>query len=235
MDTEKPVGEPEGTAPSGPETTAPAPPRPKVTQRELMIAMTIGAVVLLATLGVLMARDMPAKDFAAISERSPARPSSATPAGGAAASAPKWSDANRDLWVSHRKNAVAYEVAADNMVSIWMRTVRPVLVVRCTGGETEVFVVTESATQMEARTEDHTVTLSFDEGSGGETKELWPDSAGQDALFAPDGAAFARRLMGARTMRFGFTPHNAQPAVARFQVAGLEQLLPPAAKECGWK
>ena len=71
--------------------------------------------------------------------------------------------------------------------------------------------------------------------SDGSARRPWPDSAGHDALFAPYGAAFARRLAAARTMRFRFTPHNPQPAVARFSVAGLEPLLAQAAKECGWK
>jgi hypothetical protein len=33
-------------------------------------------------------------------------------------------------------------------------------------------------------------------------------------------------------MRFGFTPHNAEPAVARFHVSGLEDVL-SSARECG--
>ena len=230
---------PPDAAPDTSATPAPLEPtpsdKPRVTQRELLLALAIGAVVLATMLGVLMARDVPAKDLSAISG-SPVSPTSAPRAEGAAGAAVavvKWSGANRAVWVGNRKNGVAYEVAAENTVNIWMRTVRPVLVVRCIGGATEVFVITESATQMEAQTEDHTVGFTLDNGA--ETKELWPDSTEHDALFAPDGAAFARRLMAARTMQFRFTPHNAPPAVARFAVGGLDQLLAGARKECGWK
>ena len=229
------TGEQGADTPAGPQTATPAPPAPRktITQRELMLAITIGVVVLVTTLGVLMARDMPGKDFAAISGGSPVRPSSASPGEKSSVATPQWSAGNREMWVGNQKDGVAYEVAAENMVNVWMRTVRPVLVVRCVRGATEVFVVTDSATRMEAQTEDHTVAFSLD--GGGETRELWPDSADHDALFAPDGAGFARRLVRARTLQFGFTPHNAQPAVARFHVAGLEALLAPAAKDCGWK
>jgi hypothetical protein len=65
--------------------------------------------------------------------------------------------------------------------------------------------------------------------------ERWADSDEHDALFAPDGAGFAQRLQRARTLRFGYTPHNALPVVAQFQVSGLSDLIGPVAKECGWK
>jgi hypothetical protein len=65
--------------------------------------------------------------------------------------------------------------------------------------------------------------------------ERWADSDEHDALFAPDGAGFAQRLQRARTLRFGYTPHNALPVVVHFQVSGLSDLIGPVAKECGWK
>jgi hypothetical protein len=112
-----------------------------------------------------------------------------------------------------------------------MREVRPLLVVRCLPKTTEVFVFTQSAALIEAQTEDHTVVYSFDDEP--ETRELWPDAAEHDALFAPDGAAFAKRLMTARTLRFGFTPHNAAPVTAHFHVSGLRDMAEPAANNCG--
>ncbi|HEX6065438.1 MAG TPA: hypothetical protein VFZ04_14505, partial [Longimicrobiales bacterium] len=77
----------------------------------------------------------------------------------------------------------------------------------------------------------HTVSLRFD--GQPPSSEKWPDSADHDALFAPDGAAFAARLAAAREFEFGFVPHNAAPVVARFSVAGLMPLLQPASKHCG--
>ena len=42
-----------------------------------------------------------------------------------------------------------------------------------------------------------------------------------------------RRLVTARQMRFSFSPHNAAPVTATFEVAGLGELLTPIAKRCG--
>ena len=86
---------------------------------------------------------------------------------------------------------------------------------------------------MEAQDENHSVRISFDDEP--EVTERWPDSSDHDALFAPDAVAFARRLTAARTLRFGYTPHNSQKAVAEFHLSGLAELIQPAAKQCGWK
>ena len=72
---------------------------------------------------------------------------------------PSWTDERRDTWVSRSRGAFAYEVLADKPVSIWMRTVRPALVVRCDANVLDVFVFTDSAAKIESDTLDHTVTM----------------------------------------------------------------------------
>jgi hypothetical protein len=200
--------------------------------RDLLLggAAVVGAATL--TFAMLMTRPTPASESSAgrvISPPTPVTASEPAVPGGAA----PWSDANASMWLGARHAGVAFEVRAERPIGVWMRAVHPVLVVRCTGGTINAFVVTESAAQIEANTEDHTVTFAFD--GEAETRERWQDSSEHDALFAPDGSAFAKRLMQARTLRFAFTPHNATTATARFHVAGLEPLLTPAAKTCGWK
>ena len=143
--------------------------------------------------------------------------------------APAWTEENRDTWIAGARRAVAFEVQADKPVSVWMRTVRPSLVVRCEAKVLDVFVFTDSAAKIEPQTIDHTVTLQFDGGEAVSTR--WPDADTHDALFAPDGAAFAKRLASAQMLRFGFTPHNAEPVTMQFAVAGLAPLLERAAKE----
>ena len=145
------------------------------------------------------------------------------------ATAPAWTDGNRETWIAGSRRAVAYEVPADRQISVWMRTVRPSLVVRCEGNVLDVFVFTDSAAQIERDTPDHTVSVRFDNEE--ETSTRWPDADSHDALFAPDGAAFARRLAAAETLRFGFTPHNAEPATVQFAVGGLAPILARAAKQ----
>jgi hypothetical protein len=161
-----------------------------------------------------------------------ARPASAA-AAAAASFTQTWSGANSAYWVGNRRKSAAFELPAESIVSVWTRSVRPTLVVRCMGQSTQVFVVTESPMKIEAQTEDHTVTYSIDGAPS--VSERWPDSDEHDALFAPDGAAFAKQLMHARTFRFGFTPHNVPSVATDFNVGGLAPLLEPVSKECGWK
>ena len=118
---------------------------------------------------------------------------------------------------------MAFELQANNRIHIWTRDVTPLLIVRCQGGQVEPFVYTQSAARMEVQDGDHTVRVAFDDGP--EVTERWPDSDEHDALFAKDGTAFVHQLTTAQTLRFGFEPHNAPPAVARFDVSGLHELL----------
>lgn len=208
----------------------PARPAPLNRVEALGIALAIigGGVV---TFAVLMARGEPATQAAdapaaATVAHRPVPVAALLQGGG-----PEWT-ANPGRWVGNARRSLAFEVPSVNKVSVWMRDVRPLLVVRCFRGSTDAFVFTDSAATIEAQTEDHTVRFGFDDEP--EARELWPDSAEHDALFAPDGGAFARRLMTARTLRFGFTPHNAPPVTAHFRVSGLRELLAPAAGECGW-
>ena len=196
--------------------------------REFMLVGLALAGGGLITVALLMGRGSAATNAA------PAAGSAATApagAGGRAAVKPMpWSAARRELWLGDRRKGIAYDVTANEPVGAWMKNVRPILVVRCTKGTMETFVVTDTAAQIEPKSENHTVTLRFDDQPP--TTERWPDSAEHDALFAPDGAAFAARIAAARELQFGFIPHNSSPVVARFYVADLAPLLEPAAKHC---
>jgi len=167
-----------------------------------------------------------------------AAPTATRPAARAKAAAlpavlPKWNVVTEGRWIGTDRKTVAFELQAVNKIHIWTRAVTPVLVVRCQAGRVEPFVFTQSAARMEAQDEDHTVRLAFDDGP--EATERWPDSDDHDALFARDAAGFTQQLAGAHTLRFGFTPHNAEPAVARFEVGGLSDLLSSAPRQCGSK
>lgn len=146
---------------------------------------------------------------------------------------PSWSTRDRARWLGTARRSFAVDVAAASPVAVWMKNVRPVLVVRCMTGAPEVFVFTDSPARLEANTPDHTVRISLDGAEA--VTERWPDSADHDALFAPDGAAWLARISQVQTMRFSFTPHNAQEVTAEFNVAGLGDLVAPAARECGFR
>lgn len=180
------------------------------------------------TMGLLMARALPSTAVAA------APVAATTPPPKTAPTSPThvWTIADSSVWVGAGKDRVAFELPADNTVAIWMRTVRPSLVVRCVEGRMDAFVFTASAARIEPQTEDHTIRYGFDDA--GDVSERWPDSEEHDALFAPDGAGFAKQIAAASVLRFSFTPHNAASVTAQFSVAGLKSLLEPAARSCGW-
>jgi hypothetical protein len=200
-----------------------------VPRRELlMIAVAIGVVAII-TFWLLVARGGPSAAIAAATVAPATRAADPEPP----AVTQTWSVERRAYWTANQRHSDAFELPAENTVPIWLNQVRPLLVVRCISNRTEVFVFTGSALKIEPDTEDHTVTFRFDDEP--ERSERWPDSAEHDALFAPDGAVIAQRLLGARTLRFGYTPHNVAPVVAHFSVSGLRELLEPVAKDCGWK
>jgi len=135
-------------------------------------------------------------------------------------------------WVSDRKS-VAFELKSSNRVNVWMGQVQPLLVVRCTENRTETFVYTETAARIEPGMDDRAVRVRFDDEPY--VDERWPDSAEHKGLFAPNGETFTQRLLNAHTLRFQFTPHNAEKAEVQFSVAGLRELIEPVQKKCGWK
>lgn len=239
-----------GTAANAPPTPAPVPPVSGQatglgrTELGMLAAGVIGGAALF--LAFLSARSAAAPD-PAVPAGDPSPAAVSTPAAAVArAGAPlpaadATSAGRRDViagwipnpaWVGHARQSVAFELAANNDVQVWLRTVRPVLIVRCMNKTTEAFVFTDSAAKMELQDEDHTVRVAFDDEPL--STERWPDSQEHDALFARDGAAFARRLLKAHTLQFGFTPHNAEPVITKFSVTGLAPLMEHAAKPCGW-
>jgi hypothetical protein len=170
---------------------------------------------------------------------SPAAAASATaspaPAASAVVTAPahQWSRDDEYRWIANHKKSMAYELEADQQVRVWTTHVRPALVVRCLNKKTEVFVYTETSSKMESTDGLHTVKLTFDDGAASD--ERWPDSAEHDALFAPDGTALARRLSAAHHLRFGFSPHNAEPVQVDFDLGDAGSVVSHVAKTCGWK
>jgi hypothetical protein len=201
----------------------------------LVLVVALGAVGIV-TLALLVKRGGPATSVAAAQPApavTPGRAVTRPVVKPAVIRTQAWSSERRAYWTGSQRHSAAFELAAENSVPIWLSQVRPLLIVRCLAKKTEAFVFTGSALKIEPQTDDHTVNFRFDGETG--TTVHWPDSAEHDALFSPDAVAFTQRLMQAHTLRFGYTPHNAAPVEAVFQVEGLAELIAPVAKDCGWK
>ena len=177
--------------------------------------------------GPMSAASPPAPDTAGMS-----RPSTSTDTPSASYSAPRWRSGAQLVRAGGGSGTTAFELESENAVPVWMKRVRPTLGVRCRAAETEVFVAIDWPASLEGDEDRHTVRISFDDGV--EIEEQWSDSVDKHALFAPDGAALARRLAQARRMRFAFTPFNAAPAVAEFDVRGFDKLAASAPRRCRW-
>ncbi len=221
-------------APSSPVTPLPTAPAKRVTGRELLAIVAALAAAGMLTFGLLSRRGVPATSVSAAQADAFKTPRTVVPAVAPASIVSQaWSSERRAYWTANQRHSAAFELPAENTVTIWLSQVRPLLIVRCLSKRTEAFVFTGSALKIEPQTEDHTVSFQFDDEQA--TTVRWPDSSEHDALFAPDARAFTERVMRARTLRFGYTPHNAAPVEARFEVSGLTELFEPVAKDCGWK
>ena len=208
-----------------------APVRPTTRPREVLLGAALLVAAAIATFVLLTARgNHPSNLSAASPETASAKPS--TPSGPAVMSAEQtWNGNNRAAWLGNGRGA-AFELLSENKVKTWFGPTQPMLVVRCESRAIEVFVFTRTATRIEPNANGKTVTVSVDDEPA--RTERWSDSDDRVALFAPDGDAFARRLLTASTLRFGYSPHNADNVVAQFHVSGLGQLIEPVARECGW-
>jgi hypothetical protein len=145
----------------------------------------------------------------------------------------RWNQVKQSPWGRDGLRTVAFELPAEEDVRVWMKRVRPLLVVRCLSRNTEVFIVTSSAASYERNAGRHTVHVGFDDAE--QSVEQWEDSVDSQQLFAPDGVGLARRIAEARTMTFQFTPFNASPVKAQFNVAGFDVHLEAVAKTCRWR
>jgi hypothetical protein len=219
--------------PPPPAATEASAPAPRKARRELLIAGVAVGAAAIVTIGLLVGRGAPSSNVvaaAAVSATTPRQP--ASPERSTVTETQKWTTATRAYWLGNQRRGAAFELPAENIVQTWFGPVRPSLVVRCSGRTTQAFVYTGSPMKIEPQAEGKTVTVGLD--ADPMNTERWPDSDDHDALFAPDGAAFAERLVHARTLRFGYSPHNSNDVVAQFHVSGLAELIEPVAKECGW-
>ncbi|HEY6320163.1 MAG TPA: hypothetical protein VJA16_01250 [Thermoanaerobaculia bacterium] len=121
---------------------------------------------------------------------------------------------------------------ADTPVTGWLLTAsRPALVLRCQEHKLDAYVVTGFSSSVElGRFHEHTVRLRLDDGKA--VRSTWSESTDNKALFAPNAVALVHRLAGAKTLRFEFTPFNANPQIAEFNLEGLNDHLPTLEEAC---
>jgi len=229
------------SSPAVPDEVAPTPvpPEPHGDSRakapHLLVLLTLGAVAGVGSLMLLASATrapVAETESAASVTRPSAAPAAVTPADVEpldTTTTPKWvaSVPSRSTGFGQ---SIVFELAADRDVDVWRKRARPVLTVRCTAGTTEAFVVTQSPASIESNSNQHTITLSFDDGQP--VEQMWEHSVDHDALFALDGRKVTRQIAAARSLSFTFAPFNAPLATATFSTAGLDAKLKSAGRKC---
>ncbi len=216
--------------PPDPESSNPRPPHAAGPRPAWGLAAAVG-VAGAVTVALLMGRPALRSDSAGAAVR-PVAASPVTPAR-PAGPAPVWSSAHASRWTGGRGRSLAYELDAANTVAVWLKHVRPVLVVRCLGSRTDAFVFTDSPARIEPEPDTRTVRVRLDDGAA--VTERWTASAGHDGLFAPDGRQFASRLAAAHRLEFGFTPQNADPVTVAFDLGEVGPVVQQVTHACRGK
>jgi type VI secretion system protein VasI len=150
----------------------------------------------------------------------------------------------QDKWTVKQKaspmdssKTVVLTLNAENTIHGPIGDRTPSLIIRCKEGKTDAYVVTGMAASVEedsegGPSEDHQVRLRFDDNPP--ATDRWSESTSHSGLFASDAVAFSKQLAGAQKFTFEFTPFDANPAVAQFDLKGLSSHLPKVAEVCGW-
>jgi len=144
--------------------------------------------------------------------------------------APTWSGTRRASRLSDGSKTIAFHLAATRDVPVWMNQARPVLAARCVQHTIEVFVMLDTSASFEHDADRRTVRIQWDEEPS--SVQQWGVSESAKELFAPDGKALVERMATAHRLRFGFTPHNAEPVTADFAVQGFDQLAGLVTSTC---
>jgi hypothetical protein len=196
-------------------------------ERKRVIVAVIAAVALLVVIGVFKSR-VPAEQKAT---------SSASPPSG-------WKIETGHDPMTDRQTVDA-SIEADNDIQGWLQATRPTLHVTCDGEKSQVYVWTGTAASVEEDYDgelsaDHKVIIRFD---GNESfGEGWIESDDHNALFEAhfslEGTDPTQRLIvqmvQAKRLLFEFTPFNANPVIAHFDLQGLGQYIDEITKPCGW-
>ena len=128
---------------------------------------------------------------------------------------------------------VALSLEAENYVKGWLDTTLPTLILRCKEREMNVYIKVGTQVDVEYGLDDAaSVRVRFDQN---QTFELVADeSTDGDALFFRDPYGMIMWMLQSKEMTFGFTPFNADPAVTKFDLRGLSNVIEPLKQSCNW-
>ncbi|HML94178.1 MAG TPA: type VI secretion system-associated protein TagO [Thermodesulfobacteriota bacterium] len=145
----------------------------------------------------------------------------------------KW-QISRDHSSMDDSKRVVLGLPAENIISGYLQTYQPTLIIRCQENKTDLYVnIGVSPNPELGLYNQHTVRIRLDDGKP--FSERWSQSTSGDTLFAPQPIALARKMVSANKMLFEFVPYNSNAQIAEFDIWGLKPYLTELSETCNWK
>lgn len=158
-----------------------------------------------------------------------------TPGPGPASPPPtgRWVVGSSKSAVDDTQTVLLY-VEADSAIRGWpAKESTPTLMLRCAEKKTEAYVVTGFRPDVESGNLDGATVLIRLDKEPAKSYQAGKSTDGE-TLFLPAPTSFIRTLTKHERMLFKFTPYNSNPQETTFDLRGLEKVLPPLRKACGW-
>lgn len=128
---------------------------------------------------------------------------------------------------------VTASLRAENYVPIWLDRSLPLLTVRCKEGSIDVYMSLGSSFSVDncgGELNQHRVRIRYDKREA--FTSCWSESTDDNALFPPSARTYVVDIVASNTMRIEFTPFNASPVVAEFDVRGLSEHITKFEEAC---
>ncbi|NLF01660.1 MAG: DUF4352 domain-containing protein [Anaerolineales bacterium] len=195
-----------------------------LSQRGWLLAVLVGAMVLILVIGCRWLAQMVAAPLAEWSQRGSAVSATAAPTG-------KW-HVQYGQSPFDDSRTVVLTLRAEEEVQGWLTSDTPVLVLRCQEHEVDAYIDVGTQQDVEyGETDVSTVRVRFDHGTA-QTLKMGQSTDGE-ALFFRNPASIIDVMTHHDQMVFGFTPFNAPPAQTYFDLRGLADAIKPLREVCG--
>lgn len=119
---------------------------------------------------------------------------------------------------------------AETSVNAWLDNPIPALVIRCENRQYDVYIFADS--QLESTLDDEVFTR-VRYGDNSPVNLTMSESTTGEAMFFPDGETAVRNLLPVNRLVVGYTPFNANPVEAVFDLTGIEEAIQPLFDACG--
>ena len=144
---------------------------------------------------------------------------------------PKWvvSDSSSEMDDS---KTVVMSLESENTVTGWLtKNYSPTLIIRCQENKTDMYMNTESQFHRSSLDSVKAKIRLDDEKSKTYRFSVSTDNM---SIFFRKPIGHLKKMFSSQEMKIGWTPFNANPVIAKFDIRGLKDLIKPLRKTCNW-